>query len=383
MGCPANSTFTAFAIGIALALGGCAEKGHGDKAAPGVSKSAEDGAVSLKLTLAPAELPFDGKAVLTVEAVAPRGVTVEVSDYQERIREAGRQYEFRATRTQRNEAVLSADGKLRWEYVYGLEFFVPGEFELPAAKMSYAAPAAGAATDLTHQGDGLSGKEAGQSAATADAAGASEAEAPKRLETESIHVKALATDEATQAATKLTEIKTLPPKELAEPWTRWVIVSAVAASVATLAILLIARRMRRQSQEPVIVLAAHEWFDRQLAALLGDDLIPKGLIQEFHYRISDILRGYIERRFHVHAREMTTEEFLAAAGRDNRFGAVAAADLNNFLTACDMVKYARHTPGPQQADALVRTAGEFVNRTRERVHRPGDESSLGTTEHAA
>jgi hypothetical protein len=343
-----------------LTLASCRGDQPAAPAAPGVSKSAEDGEVSLKMSLAPAELPFDAKAVLTIEAVAPRGVTVDISDYQELIREAGHQYEFRATRTQRTDAMLSEEGKLRWQHVYTLEFFVPGEFDLPPATMTYLAPSAPSEQSTSTDDDPAPLADEAETAITD----------PIRLQTESIHVQAHSTDEAAQAVSKLSEIKTLPPKEMPEPWARWVLISAAAATAAILAILMIGRRMSRNRGQKVIVVPAHEWFDRELAALLAGDLISKGRIQEFHYRISDILRGYIERRFHVHAREMTTEEFLAAAGRDNRFGPSATVDLNNFLTACDMVKYARHTPGPQQADELVRTAGEFVTRTRERLHQP-------------
>lgn len=349
-------------------------------AAPGVSKSAEDGEVSLKMSLAPAELPFDARAVLTIEAAAPRGVTVDISDYQELISEAGHQYEFRATRTQRTDAMLSEEGKLRWQHVYTLEFFVPGEFDLPPATMTYLAPSALSEKSTSTDKDASSAKPP-DTIPLADEAEGANTDA-KRLETESIHVQAHSTDEATQAVSKLSEIKTLPPKEMPEPWARWVLISSAAATAAILAILIIGRRMSRNRGQKVIVVPAHEWFDRELAALLAGDLISKGRIQEFHYRISDILRGYIERRFHVHAREMTTEEFLAAAGRDNRFGSSATADLNDFLTACDMVKYARHTPGPQQADELVRTAGEFVTRTRERLHQPGGEPSRQLAESA-
>ena len=56
-----------------------------------------------------------------------------------------------------------------------------------------------------------------------------------------------------------------------------------------------------------------------LPALVTEDLIARGLIQEFHYRTSGIVRGYIERRFGVSAPEMTTEEFLTAAAADARF----------------------------------------------------------------
>jgi hypothetical protein len=106
------------------------------------------------------------------------------------------------------------------------------------------------------------------------------------------------------------------------------------------------------------------WARQQIAALVADKLIPQGRVQEFYYRISGIVRGYIERRYEVLAMEMTTEEFLTAAATDARFGERATTELNRFLGACDLVKYARHEPASAEADALLQTAGEFVERTR-------------------
>jgi hypothetical protein len=39
--------------------------------------------------------------------------------------------------------------------------------------------------------------------------------------------------------------------------------------------------------------------------------------------------------------------------------------LKEFLTACDLVKYARQIPGSDEAEQVLKTAGTFVERTRE------------------
>jgi hypothetical protein len=111
---------------------------------------------------------------------------------------------------------------------------------------------------------------------------------------------------------------------------------------------------------------AHVWARLQLDELLADDLIERGQVQEFYYRISGIVRGYIERRFHVSAPEMTTEEFLAAAGTDRRFEPEQTQSLHEFLTQCDLVKYARHAPASHEAREAIRAAEDFIQRTRER-----------------
>lgn len=79
--------------------------------------------------------------------------------------------------------------------------------------------------------------------------------------------------------------------------------------------------------------------------------------------VSDVLRDYIEGRFAVHAPARTTEEFLLEALIEPAL-AERKETLDHFLTLCDLVKYARVRPAPQEALALVDTAAAFVEQTR-------------------
>ena len=333
------------ALAVGIVLGGCeAERrdavNEGDTS---VVREAADGDVRLTATVTPADLPFDRRARLVIEANADSSNTLDLRDYAELIRQAGQQYELRAVRRTTQEAVPAGDKRLRWMHVYDLDFFVPGDYELPGASLTYVAAVDEDSSSPVPPSD----------------------EGSRQLATASIPIKARETASAQASAEALADIRTLPPVELRESWSPWWLAVPVAA-VAMLAGLLLARRGRRHDIEPEIPIPAHEWATRQIAALIAADLPGRGRWQEFHYRISEILRGYIERRYGVRAMEMTSEEFLAAAARDARFGADTTVELNRFLTACDLVKYARHEPDRGQADALVRIAGEFVERTRER-----------------
>jgi len=113
----------------------------------------------------------------------------------------------------------------------------------------------------------------------------------------------------------------------------------------------------------VIVIPADVWARRLIAALIAENLLERGAAQEFHYRVSYILRGYIERRFDVSAGEMTTEEFLNAIVSDRRFGSDVTTELHPFMIACDLVKYARHQPTPEESMTALRATEAFVERT--------------------
>lgn len=84
----------------------------------------------------------------------------------------------------------------------------------------------------------------------------------------------------------------------------------------------------------------------------------------FIVAVSDVLRSYIEGRFSVHAPARTTEEFLLEASAADEGLAQRAEGLESFLTQCDLVKYARHRPGPEEAKAMLDGAGQFVEETR-------------------
>jgi hypothetical protein len=188
------------------------------------------------------------------------------------------------------------------------------------------------------------------------------------LKTEAIKVVARATEEATLSPEELKKIAELPPVELPDPWSRWWLLGPVGVLAAVGFLIWFAHRSRLGYVALVEIIPAHEWARAQIAALIAADLIARGLVQEFYYRISAVVRGYIERRFDVSAPEMTTEEFLAAAARDRRFDAAATLELRRFLTACDLVKYARHHPVTGEWDELLKTASDFVERTREDSH---------------
>lgn len=140
----------------------------------------------------------------------------------------------------------------------------------------------------------------------------------------------------------------------------------VAVGVVLAMALWLLKRRRRAVFQDVVRVPAHEWANRQLSELIAENLIDKRRVQEFYYRVSGIVRGYIERRFHLSAPDMTTEEFLASTVRDQRFGAGTTQELNGFLVACDMVKYACHSPQDEEADNAIQAARDFVEKTRQR-----------------
>jgi hypothetical protein len=119
---------------------------------------------------------------------------------------------------------------------------------------------------------------------------------------------------------------------------------------------------RRRRPAPEVVIPPWEQAHRELDVLLADDLIRLGRVQEFYYRLSTIVREYIERQFSITAPEMTTEEFLRSLERDRRLAAQERV-LSEFLRSCDVVKYARALPSPEEIRQVVAAARNMVDET--------------------
>jgi hypothetical protein len=122
---------------------------------------------------------------------------------------------------------------------------------------------------------------------------------------------------------------------------------------------------RRRAQRLVrIFQPAHEVAYARLRALVAENLVEQGRLKEFYERISGILRHYIEDRFNLHAPERTTEEFLAELQHASVLCYSDKEALREFLTHCDLVKFAKHAPTDEQIQRSFDLAKGFIERTQ-------------------
>jgi len=108
---------------------------------------------------------------------------------------------------------------------------------------------------------------------------------------------------------------------------------------------------------------------QELERLLAENLLARGQVKLFHLRISDILRQYIENRFGFKAPERTTEEFLTELSvtklQKNLLLGGHKALLAEFLSHCDLVKFAKHEPTIPESEKTVSICREFIEETKE------------------
>lgn len=156
-----------------------------------------------------------------------------------------------------------------------------------------------------------------------------------------------------------------PP--LDKPRNPWFLAGLGLAGVLALALIIyLIRRRGRRVVAPPPPLPPHLLAYQALDRLLATDLLNQSEIKPFYEALSDILRHYIEQRFGIKAPEQTTEEFLAELGR---VGADPMATnshkllLRDFLSHCDLVKFARHMPARSEAEESVDRCRRFVRET--------------------
>ena len=164
--------------------------------------------------------------------------------------------------------------------------------------------------------------------------------------------------------------KELQIKEIAGPVElpvtgRWWLYAIAAGGVLLLSAAGVAmyylRRRRKITEEKKI--PAHELAYKELERLIQENLVGKGEVKLFYFRISDILRHYIENRFGLHAPERTTEEFLFEIGNDSVLEEVHKQLLQELMIHCDLVKFAEYLPTDGEIQKTFDLCKEFIMAT--------------------
>ncbi len=158
------------------------------------------------------------------------------------------------------------------------------------------------------------------------------------------------------------------PLSLPLAWRYRLLLWAVGVLTAMVLIALAVRwwqRRREAKPEPpwARCMVLQDWALSELDKLIAEDLVGRGLVQEFYYRVNGLLRRYIELRFGLMAGEQTSEEFIRDLHLSARFDQRHRELLRQFVAACDPVKYARYQPQPDEIDWVYTTARVFVTET--------------------
>lgn len=148
----------------------------------------------------------------------------------------------------------------------------------------------------------------------------------------------------------------------------WILAGLAVLSLSAVIYWLIKKRKKgyKKQEQEFIRRSPHEVAYELLEGLLKENLIAKGLIKEYYYRLTNIVRHYIEKRFGLLAPERTTEEFFVEMAHTNKLDDTHKRLIREFLERCDMVKYARYGPSSAETQEIYDAAKRFIDETRER-----------------
>lgn len=150
-----------------------------------------------------------------------------------------------------------------------------------------------------------------------------------------------------------------PKTDLTSPT---VIVPALIAVAILIAIGVYGLRRRRGGAAPVRTLTLLEQTLQSLDRTRP--LMNPATAREFGNAASEVVRGYIEKRFNVVATQRTTEEFLASLLQgSNEVLARHRPLLADFLQQSDYLKFAGSSLGVADLEALFNSARGFVVET--------------------
>lgn len=153
---------------------------------------------------------------------------------------------------------------------------------------------------------------------------------------------------------------------LAAGWSVWLWSLVLLAGVAGFLVYLRWFRKKKNMEFSLDVkhqVPAHEWALTRLRALLDSDRLRRGEIKQFFIELSEIHKGYLNRRFQILTLERTTDEVIGSL-RFARVGVNVVQGSMSLLTGCDLVKFAGHVPAEETIRKLIDLAHRFIDETR-------------------
>jgi len=296
---------------------------------PAVTQEAREGPLRLRLVLDRDRITMADTLQLVLEARAPEAWEATLPSYGERM---GR---FGVLDYREEPPRLAEDDRILVRRTYTLEPLLPGEHVLGPAEVAFVSrqdPREGEAVE-------------------------------KRLKTEPVpvHVESLLEDHEGETALRPL-LDPLPPP----PTLPWIWLWSCLASIALISTIVFLRihRSRRLKKSLPPPAPPHELALRRIGELEERGFLQRGDFKPYFGGLSDILRDYIQDRFHLRAPARTTEEFLEEIRFRPGFPPEHRRLLNDFLNRCDLVKFAEHLPTEGEIRKALEACRAFIEATQ-------------------
>lgn len=108
----------------------------------------------------------------------------------------------------------------------------------------------------------------------------------------------------------------------------------------------------------------HERALIELDRIKTEKIWHKGRTKEYYTQLTDVLRTYIDERFHIDAMEMTTTELMHEIKKTKEIQPIIK-ELKTTLDTADLVKFAKYIPTPDDNEKALSDAYRTVETTKQ------------------
>lgn len=141
----------------------------------------------------------------------------------------------------------------------------------------------------------------------------------------------------------------------------------VAIGVAIIIALIYYFKKRKKKTKEIVELKipeipAHIWALNELELLNNEKLWQQGKYKDYHIRLADILRIYLEKKYSIYAMEYTTDEILTSM-RSINITTEQRSKIHQVLFLSDMVKFAKENPLANENELSFQNVIQFINET--------------------
>jgi len=250
----------------------------------------------------------------------------------------------------RDEAVEQnlGDGRIRREFAFRVAAYEPGEIQLPAIDVTYLGPHGEVKTVRT-------------------------APLPIKIASLIANEPEPALKDAASPVSVMEENR----------WPLYAGVALAAAGVGALLTFFVVRKLRaRRGERPgPPPRPAHEIALERLDRLGALGFLENADNRPFYFAVSEVIRDYLGGRYGFDSLELTTDELIAElkrhAGREMILG-----EIQGWLSACDLVKFAKISPSAAEARGALESAIRIVTTTRPVPAPVGTAGGAAETAHA-
>lgn len=176
------------------------------------------------------------------------------------------------------------------------------------------------------------------------------------LRTEGITVTVVSNIKGGADSGNLTPIKGIIP--ITKPWLKWAVIAGIMVFIVAvlMGIVHLLRKWRRSTSSETPADPPHVRAEKDIEALLRENLFEQGQQKEFYFRFTEIIKRYIEAIRCFPAAECTTEEIAQRVIEQDR-------PALSVLRYADLVKFADESATPMRKEEDVSCILAYIDVT--------------------